>query len=72
MQTERNMKGVVAMLSWAKIVHANMLSQMGDSLKSENAVVYSITQIGCPALALFVKQWWGRYKNAALVPMFFT
>lgn len=37
-------------------VHANKISQRGDSLGSENAVVYSITQIGGPALALIVKQ----------------
>lgn len=37
-------------------VHANKISQRGDSLGSENAVVYSITQIGGPALVLIVKQ----------------
>lgn len=29
----------------ANTVHANKISQKGDSLRSENAVVYSITQI---------------------------
>lgn len=58
-------------------VHANKISQRGDSLGSENAVVYSITQIGGPALVLIVKQTLvsgGSCTNAAsvLVPPLLT
>lgn len=42
------------MVCRANTVHANMLSQKEDPLKSENAVVFSLTQFGCPASELIV------------------
>lgn len=49
METERNMVGVVVMVCvcvyGVNTVPSNKITQKGDSSRSENAVVYSITQI---------------------------